>query len=263
MNAIGVRRCSPAVGAIVTGVDLHEPISDAAMADVWRALHDHGVIFFRDQHVEPDRQVEFARRLGTVLVVPELSAHAVPGQPAVLRVTNTGKQATLTENWHFDSAFFAHPPPITVLAAEQVPDIGGDTMWADQYRAYETLSPAMRKLIDPLLLAFVGTLPGGRGEVTTFHPVVATHPATGRRALRIGRPESAPHFEGMTPDESRGLLEFLYDHASRPDLAYRHAWRAGDVAVWDNRCLLHYAIHDYGDADRLMHRVTVSEAADV
>ena len=108
--------------------------------------------------------------------------------------------------------------------------------------------------------AFTGEVVGDDGErhpVTTYHPVVRSHPETGRRALGTGRIGSVPHIEGMTPEESRPLLEFLYDHVSRPEFVYRHHWSPGDVVMWDNRCLMHYAVHDYGDAERLLHRVTV------
>lgn len=253
------------MGATVTGLDLGSASDDDSAHELWRAFHEFSVLVFRDQHLDASTQLTFAKRWGTPLVVPSLADHALPGLPAVLRVTNAGKRSTLTENWHFDSAFFQHPPPITVLAAQQVPEIGGDTMWANQCLAYESLSPAMQRLIDPIRIAFVGSLPdgdAGRRDVIAYHPAVAIHPATGRKALRIGRPESAPHIEGMTREESRGLLEYLYHHASRPDFVYRHRWRAGDVVVWDNRSLLHYAIHDYGDAERLMHRVTVIETTD-
>ena len=152
--------------------------------------------------------------------MPYLAPHAVPGSPAVLRVPNMGKAKTLTENWHFDAAYFENPPPIAILAAQVLPPVGGDTMWANQYAAYEALSPAMQRLLSGLRAAFTGSMPdddGVRREVVTYHPVVRTHPATKRQALGIGRIESVPYFEGMTEEESRGLLEFLY----QPRLAAR------------------------------------------
>ncbi|HTH06613.1 MAG TPA: TauD/TfdA family dioxygenase, partial [Ilumatobacteraceae bacterium] len=136
---------------------------------------------------------------------------------------------------------------------------------ANQYQAYDALSPTMQQLLSGLRGAFTGTMPdddGVRREVVTYHPIVRTHPATGRRSLAIGRIESVPHIEGMTPEESRGLLQFLYAHAASPEFVYRHSWRDGDVVMWDNRCLLHYAVHDHGDATRLMHRVTVVDPDD-
>jgi taurine dioxygenase len=259
-----IRPLSPAVGAEVTHVDLGA-LDDAAMRELTAAFHAHGVLVFRDQHLDAPRQVAFAARWGTPLVVPYLAPHAVPGSPSVLRVTNMGKSGTLTENWHFDSAYFEVPPPIAILAAQELPPIGGDTMWSNQYLAYEALSPAMCCLLAGLRAAFTGTIvddDGTRRDVTTYHPLVRTHPATRRRALGIGRIESVPHLEGMTPEESRGILTFLYEHAAKPEFVYRHSWRDGDVVMWDNRCLLHYAVHDYGDAVRNLHRVTVVDPFD-
>lgn len=255
-----IRPLSRALGAEVAGVDLAEELNAESVESLHEAFATYSVLVFPGQHLPARSQVEFAGHWGTPLVVPRLADHAVSGTPAVLRVSNTGKERTLTENWHFDSAFFEAPPPITILAAQNIPDIGGDTMWANQYLAYKALSPAMRDLITPLRAAFVGSLPDETGaprEVVTFHPIVRVHPVTGQPSLASGHIDSMPHIEGMTAEESRGLLQFLYNHASRPDFVYRHTWRPGDVVMWDNRCLLHYAIHDYEDDARLLHRVTV------
>jgi taurine dioxygenase len=257
---VEVQPLSSAVGAAVTGVDLHSPLSDEDFAVVHQALLDHCILVFPDQHLDAEQLDAFGRRFGEPLVVPYLTAHQVQGYPAVLRVTNMGKAGTLTENWHFDSAYFEAPPPIAILAAQVLPEVGGDTMWANQYAAYDALSDTMKHLLTGLRAAFTGTKvddDGQRYDVETFHPIVRIHPLTGRRALAIGRIESVPRIEGMTEEESRPLLSFLYQHASRPEFVYRHRWSPGDVAMWDNRCLLHYAIHDYGDAPRDMIRITI------
>jgi taurine dioxygenase len=259
-SGLEIRPLSPSLGATVSNVDLSGPLDDDTFGVLQETFFAHCVLVFPGQHLTPDAQFEFGRRWGEPLVVPYLAAHAVPGQPGILRVTNMGKAETLTENWHFDSAFFEEPPPIAILAAQQLPEIGGDTMWANQYDAYDALSPTMKELIGDLRAAFTGSRVDDdsvRRDVTTFHPVVRTHPVTGRRALAIGRIESVPYFEGMTPAESRPIIEFLYSHAARPDFTYRHRWGQGDVVMWDNRCLLHYAVHDYGDTPRLLHRMTV------
>ncbi len=258
---IDVRPLSPVVGAAITGVDLSGPIDDATFAVVHRAFLDHCMLVFPEQHIDADSLDRFGRRWGEPLVVPYLAPHQVPGFPAVLRVTNMGKENTLTESWHFDSAFFADPPPIAILAAQKLPDVGGDTMWASQYAAYDALSPTMRELLGGLRAGFAGSIvddDGQRQPVLTYHKIVRTHPITGRRALAAGRPgESVPHIEGMTEAESRPLLEFLYAHTTRPDFVHRHRWSQGDVVMWDNRCLLHYAVHDYGDDVRDLVRVTI------
>lgn len=257
---VEVEPLSPAVGAAVTGVDLNQPVDEETFAVLHQAFLDHCVLVFPDQHLRPEGQDAFARLWGEPLVLPYLASYAVPGFPAVLRVTNMGKEGTYTENWHFDSAYFEEPPAIAILAAQHLPAIGGDTMWANQYLAYEALSPRMQEILSGLKAAYTGSDVDDDGErrpIKAFHPVVRTHPETGRKALATGRPESVPHFEGMTPEESRPLLEFLYHHASRPEFVYRHHWSQGDVVMWDNRCLLHYAVHDYGDEERNLHRVTV------
>jgi taurine dioxygenase len=260
-TTIVVTRLSPAIGASITGVDLDEPLDDEAFSVLQNAFLDHCVLVFPRQHLGPAAQEAFGRRFGEPLVVPYLAPHALPGFPAILRVTNMGKAQTLTENWHFDSAYFDEPPPIAILAAQQLPEFGGDTMWANAYAAYDALSDTMRGLLSGLRAAFTGTVvddDGQRRDVVTYHPVVRTHPLTKRQALAIGRIESVPLFEGMTAAESRPLLQFLYEHCTRPEFVYRHRWGAGDVVMWDNRCTLHYAIHDYGDtAERLMHRITI------
>lgn len=248
------------LGAVVTGVNLHGELDDDTAAELDRALLGYGVLVFpSDEPLAPEAQTALARRWGEPLVVPYLRDHAVAGHPAVLRVENMGKANTLTENWHFDSAYFEHPPPLAILAAQRLPESGGDTMWADQRTAHDALSPRMQTLLGDLRAAFTGTMvvDGERRPVVTYHPVVRTHPRSGRRALATGRIESVPHFEGMTADESAPILRFLYEHASQPEFVYRHRWRPHDVVVWDNRITIHYAIHDYGDEERLLHRITV------
>ena len=259
-TSVRIRPLSPMVGAAVTGVDLSGPMDDGDFAVVHQALLDHCTLIFPDQHLDAGGLEVFGRRWGEPLVVPYLKPHQVPGHPAVLRVTNMGKAGTLTENWHFDSAFFEEPPPIAILAAQRLPEVGGDTMWANQYAAYDALSEPMKRLLDGLRAAFTGTKvddDGTRYPVETYHPIVRTHPLTGRKALAVGRIESVPRIEGMTDEESRPLLTFLYQHASRPDFVYRHRWSQGDVVMWDNRCLLHYAVHDYGDEQRDLIRITI------
>lgn len=258
--AVEITPLSPVTGAAITGIDLHEPVDDATLDRLRAALFDRCVLVFPDQHLDPAAQDAFGRRWGEPLVVPYLRPYQVDGYPALLRVENMGKQGTLTENWHFDSAYFQQPPPLALLAAQQLPAMGGDTMWANQYAAHDALSPRMRALLADLRIGFTGTTrddDGNRVDTVAHHPVIRVHPFTGRRALAAGRPESAPTFEAMTPTESLPLLQFLYDHCSQPEFVYRHRWHPGDVVLWDNRGALHYAVHDYGDATRLLHRMTI------
>jgi taurine dioxygenase len=258
---ITVVRLSRALAAAVTGVDLNQPVGDDDFAAMHTALLEHAVLVFPGQHLQPGGQEGFARRWGEPLVLPYLAAHAVPGHPAVLQVRNVGKVNTVTENWHFDSAFFPRPPALTLLAAQVLPAIGGDTMWANQCTAYDALSDGMKGILSGLQAKFCGTTvadDGTRQPLVTAHPVVRTHPETGRQALAIGRAgESVVGFEGLTDEESRPILDFLYRHASSPEFVYRHRWSPGDVVMWDNRATIHYAIHDYGDAERTLNRVTI------
>jgi taurine dioxygenase len=255
---------SGCIGTEVTGADIGQPLDDATYELLHRALLDsNGVLVFRGQFLSPEGQHSFAERWGTPVVTPHLAPHSYPGCPAVLRVTNVGKENAVTENWHTDSIFLDHPPDLTILAAQEIPAAGGDTMWANLYAAYDRLSPAMQRLLAPLQGQFLGSQPdpdtGESRQVIGLHPIVRTHPETGRQALLIGRPgESVIGFEGMTQEESRPLLDFLYRHGTQPDLIYRHHWSPGDVVMWDNRCTAHYAVHDYGQTPRTLSRVTVN-----
>jgi taurine dioxygenase len=259
---IEIQPLSRALAASVNGVDLNEPIDDKNFDLLHQAFLEHLVLIFPGQHLRPAGQMAFARRWGPPMVVPYLAAHALPEHPSLLQVTNMGKANTLTENWHFDSAFFPQPPAITILAAQMLPAVGGDTMWANQYLAYEALSDGMKALASGLRARFCGTRVAEdqtRQPYVTVHPIVRVHPETGRQALGVGRPgESVSGFEGMSDEESRPLLGYLYEHASRPEFLYRHRWSPGDVVMWDNRCTMHYAVHDYGDEERTLNRVTVN-----
>ena len=255
---------SGSIGLEVSGVDLSDQLADVT----FRALHDAllascGVLVFRDEFLTPDSQHRFAGYWGRPIVHPHLAPHSYTGYPDVLRVTNSGKQRALTENWHADSIFRPDPPAVTILAAQELPAAGGDTMWANQYLACERLSPGLRRLVGQLRGKFVGRWPspetGETEQVFTLHPLVRTHPETGRPALLVGHPgDSLVALEDMTEAESRPLLDYLYEHAHSPDLIYLHHWRPGDVVMWDNRCTLHYAVHDYGEATRNLSRVTVA-----
>jgi len=263
---VSVRPLSPVLGAEVTGIDLNGGIDAATFSVLHHAFLEHLVLVFPGQHLRAGPQEAFSRWWGQPSVLPYLAAHAVDGHPAVLRVENVGKAATVTEHWHFDSAYFERPPTVSILAAQSLPAVGGDTMWANQYVAYDALSDGMKGLLDPLLACFAGSVAdadGVRQEVLTPHPLARTHPETGRRALAVCRPgTSMPCIEGLTKAESLPLLGFLYDHASRPDFVYRHQWSPGDVVMWDNRCTIHYAVHDYDDAERTLHRVTIEGSGD-
>ncbi|MDG2112461.1 MAG: TauD/TfdA family dioxygenase [Actinomycetota bacterium] len=255
-----VRPLTGSIGAAIEGVRLAE-LTDGEFEQIHSAFLDNCMLVFPGQFLSTEEHSGFAARWGEFSVSPFVTY--LDGHPGVLPLTNRGKAGTITENWHYDSAFLATPPKMTILSARDVP-VGGDTMWSNQYLAYETLSDGMKQLLDGLKAEFTGarlaSLAGGDVEVPmTLHPVVRTHPETGRKALFIGHPgDTVANFENMTEDESRPLIDFLYEYSTRPDRVFRHTWSNGDVVMWDNRCTMHYAVHDHGDLTRELHRISIT-----
>lgn len=257
--SIKVTPLTGSVGGLVEGINLNEPIKPDDFNALHQAFLEHGVLVFRNQHLEPGAHVKFANLWGTPAQHNPLDP-SVPGFPGLIQVTKIPKATASTEAWHSDSIYTAVPPKISILSAVVVPH-GGDTMWCNQYLSYERLSPTMKRLIEGLRARFTGLrLARMRGieEVpAAVHPIVRTHPETGRKALYVGHRETAQCIEGMTEAESRPLLDFLYEHSTPPDNVYRHMWQVGDVVMWDNRCTMHYAVHDYGEAERVLNRITI------
>jgi len=272
-----IRPVAPACGAEVLGIDLARP-SDAAMQRVHDALAEHAVLFFRDQHLTPEQQLEVTRRFGAVLRVPYIQPLAqYPDVIAVLKEADERRISNFGGTWHSDFSFLEQPPSLTLLYALQLPALGGDTLWASQYAAYNALSPAMQRLLDPLRAIQTAWPHGTRGPAAgaavsrsvvmvrndpeadreIAQPVVRVHAVTKRRALFVN-PVYTQHFEGMTEEESRPLLQFLFQHAVRAEFTCRLRWTPGTLAVWDNRCLLHLALNDYDGSRRLLHRTTVA-----
>ena len=272
-----VRPVAPACGAEVFGIDLGAP-SALEMQAVWQAMATHSVLFFRDQALSPTQQLEVTQRFGTVLRVPYIQhLDDYPDIIAVRKEADERKISTFGGTWHSDFSFLDQPPSFTLLYALELPAVGGDTLWASQYAAYEALSPGLQKLLDPLRAIQSawphGTKgPGGGAAVSRSigmvrgdpaadreiaQPVVRVHPATGRKALFVN-PVYTQYFEGMTEAESRPLLHYLFHHAVQAEFTCRLRWAPGTLAVWDNRCLLHLAINDYDGSRRLLHRTTVA-----
>ncbi len=275
--ALTITPVTPQCGAEVTGLDLREA-NDDTMAAVHDALAAHSVLFIRDQHLSPDEQVALTRRFGEVLRVPyiqHLAEH--PDVIAVLKEADERKISTFGGTWHSDFSFLDEPPSLTLLHAIELPAVGGDTLWSCQYSAYEALSPGMQALLEPLRAVQTAWPHGTRGpgpnaavsksvvmtrndptaDREVLHPVVRVHPVTGRKALFVN-PVYTQWFEGMTEAESRPLLQYLFDHASKAEFTCRVRWTPGTLAIWDNRCLLHLAINDYDGSRRLLHRTTVA-----
>lgn len=271
---IQVRPLAGACGAQIGGVDLSQPLSNAVFDDIHRALLDWQVIFFRDQSLSPDDLKAFASRFG------ELDVHTIlkglPGHPEILEVvTEAHDEHVYAQGWHADVTYQPRPTLGAVLYAKQVPPIGGDTMFSNQYLAYETLSEGMQRfLLNLRAVHSAKRVYGDRQEamdlkdkylmvskeeaqsVESVHPVIRRHPETGRRSLFVNDHYTI-RFEHMTEAESAPILEFLFRHAIRPEFTCRFRWTAGSVAFWDNRCVLHNPIADYHGYRRLMHRVVV------
>ncbi len=274
---LNIRPVAPACGAEVFGLDLANPPVDA-MRRVADALARHAVLFFRDQRITPEQQLEVTRRFGDILRVPYIRhLDAYPDIIAVLKEADERGISTFGGTWHSDFSFLDAPPSLTLLYALELPALGGDTLWASQYAAYDALSPGLRRLLDPLRAVQTAWPHGTRGpgpgtavsrsigmvrndpeaDREVAQPVVRVHPVTGRRALFVN-PVYTERFEGMTLDESRPLLQYLFGHATRAEFTCRLRWAPGTLAVWDNRCLLHLAINDYDGSRRLLHRTTVA-----
>lgn len=274
---VQVRRLSAALGAEITGVDLSAEVSADTLAAVRQALLDHCVIFFRDQVMTPAQQLAFARRFGSISIHPY--GPQVPGFPEVMRVFKEKEdKINFGGGWHSDMTFLEKPPLGSILYAKEVPPQGGDTMFANQYMAYEALSAGMKKTVDALNAVHSANSQYGvdglseanqnndkrsmkpttseSAKAEVVHPVVRTHPETGRRALYVNV-GFTQRFEGWTKDESRPLLRWLYEHCAKPEFTYRFSWTQNAVAFWDNRCTQHYALNDYHGYRREMNRVTV------
>jgi len=266
-----VKRYSAGCGAVVTGIDLAR-FSDAERYELWKAFLEHGVLFFRDQRLTPEDHIAFARRLGSIVInefFPESTSHR-----EIAEVRKEKEQRTnIGGGWHADHSYDAAPALGSILVARELPDAGGDTLFANLYAAYESLSEGLKRTLGTLRAKHSNRHLYGAGGLyrksdlgsqlkdgatsEAIHPVVIRHPDTGRQALYVN-PGHTLHFEGWSPAESQSLLQYLYAHATKPELTCRFRWEPGSIAFWDNRCTWHYAINDYHGERRLMHRITLA-----
>jgi taurine dioxygenase len=257
----GTWSVEPATGTI--GVEVKDGVSlaSATTSDInaIKQLVSHScVAVFRNQHMPPATMVNFAAQMAKVSYTPGLEQNTQWHD--VYRIDNPGKANARTENWHTDASFALTPAAYSVLAAAEIPKAGGDTMFLNQYISYSTLSDSYKRMLRGLRLRHVGVGQGPAGSKDhewpqQFHPIVRIHPETQRRALFINIPRLHREIEGFTEAESKPLIDFLYAHSQGIDRMYRHRWRTGDVVIWDNRCALHAAPHDYGDQTRTLYRV--------
>jgi taurine dioxygenase len=274
-QTIQIERLAGAMGAEIKGVDLSGELGNQTRQEIHHAFLDHQMIYFRDQSLDAKKQVEITRLFGKPIAYPYLAG--VDGVPEAHELTKTPSDAVNFGGvWHSDTAYKPCPDMGTVLYGIDIPDAGGDTLFANTYLAYETLSDGMKRLVDGLIGVndSEALYPGGRANrigslanmkgaynegaqpMQSEHPIVRTHPETGRKGLYISVAHTL-RFKDMTVEESKPLIQFLGDHIHRPEFTCRLRWRAGTVAVWDNRCTQHFALDDYPGKFRRMRRVTI------
>ena len=267
---IKVHPIGGAIGAEIDGVDLSQSLDHEVVSEIRQAFLDYMVVFFTDQELTPQEQLAFAKRFGDPLAYPQLKG--LPECPLVTAVTKLKhEQVNFGGVWHSDTTYLAHPPMASMLYGVEVPPYGGDTLFANQYMAYETLSDGLKKTLHRLVGVNTSTKPEvtktrearlqEAGEelkvLVSTHPAVRTHPETGRKSLYINNAHTT-HFENWTQQESQPLLDYLFKHQVRPEFTCRFRWRQGSLAFWDNRCTQHNPINDYQGFKRIMHRITLA-----
>jgi taurine dioxygenase len=272
MTSLTVQRIAGSLGAEIAAVDLREPIDDALMARIRAIWLEHLVIFFRDQALTTGQFLAFAKRIGQVIEYPFVKG--LPDFPEVIPVVKLEhERVNFGGLWHSDTTYLDMPPMASMLIALEVPPFGGDTLFANMYAAFEALSPGMQAMLQTLKGVSSSAKADAsrtredriktdaraeaRKEYVAEHPVVRTHPETGRKALYVNVGHTL-RFQDMTEEESAPLLQFLFQHQVRPEFTCRFSWRPGSIALWDNRCTQHNPINDYHGYRRIMHRVTLA-----
>jgi taurine dioxygenase len=269
---IEVRPISGALGAEISGVDMAQDLDAEVVAEVRHALLEHLVIFLRDQKATPLQQLAFAKKFGEPIDYPQLKG--LPESPFITPVVKLEHERNNFGGiWHSDTTYLPIPPMGSMLLAREVPPYGGDTMFANQYLAYEALSDGLKRTLDGL----IGVSSSSKADVSKTredalkqagsgatpknleaeHPIARTHPETGRKALYTSVAHTAC-IKGWTEKESLPLLQFLWDHQTKPEFTCRFSWKVGSLAFWDNRCAMHNPINDYHGFRRVMHRITLA-----
>jgi taurine dioxygenase len=272
MSEFAVKRVAGALGAEIQGVDLARDLSGSLAQRIRQVFLEHQVIFLRGQELTPEQFLRFAQAMGEPIEYPFVKG--LEGYPVIIEVKKLEHERTNFGGiWHSDTTYLAQPPMGSMLLARELPPFGGDTLFASQYAAYEALSEGMRQLLAPLRaisssakadvsktredrIASDGRA-DARKDYVASHPVVRTHPETGRKALYVNVAHTL-RFDGMTEEESAPLLQFLFQHQVRPEFTCRFAWQPGSLAFWDNRCVQHNPVNDYHGYRRLMHRITLA-----
>lgn len=263
-------RIAGALGAEISGVELSRPLSKAAFAEVKRLWLEHLVVFFRDQALTPAQFMAFAEQFGEPVEYPLVKG--LDDFPKIIEVRKLEHERNAFGGiWHTDTAYLERPPMASMLLAREIPPFGGDTLFANMYLAFDSLSPALKTLLQTLKAVNTSTKADASKtredaiktsgktakDYVAEHPVVRTHPETGRKALYVNSGHTV-RFAGWTEDESAGLLTYLYAVQTRPEFTCRFAWQPGSIALWDNRCAQHNAVNDYHGYRRVMHRITLA-----
>jgi alpha-ketoglutarate-dependent taurine dioxygenase len=273
-SQIEVRPIAGTIGAEIHNVDVSRDLDDTTIADIRKALLDHCVIFFRNQKLDAERHKAFTRRFGKIFIHPNYKG--MQADPEIIVITREpGDKKIVGEEWHADTTMMPEPPMGAILYAIEVPPYGGDTLFANQYQAYEALSDGMKRLLSGLKALHSDRKVAGPAanknafratkvredadwrETVSAHPVVVAHPETGRPLLYVNASYTYG-FEDMTEEESRPLLDYLLDHGHRPEFTCRFRWETGSIAFWDNRVCKHLAIHDAGPFRRVMQRTQIA-----
>jgi taurine dioxygenase len=267
-----VRQLGAALGAEIRGVDLSQPLDATSVDFIRDAFLEHIVLTIRDQSLPPAAQIAFTEHFGAVEPHPLGSRPGLPDHPQLMVLENRpGKPGARNDFWHSDISHAQCPPAVSLLHALDVPEGHGDTMFCNMYNAYEQLSLGMRQLLESMTAVHSGeaTARRNREEASdalpitdvpppVAHPVVRTHPETGRKTIFVN-PFFTLRFTDMSDSESEPILRYLHELATRPENIYRHRWRKGDVLMWDNRCAMHYAVKDYDEhMPRYLHRTTAA-----
>jgi taurine dioxygenase len=263
---------SPALGAVVRGIDLTDALGDDVVEEIHRAFLEFGVLFFRDQCLDPASLSAFGKKFGELDRYPFVAG--LSDHPEVVAVTKKpDEKINFGGLWHTDTSYLARPPMASILFAKTVPPIGGDTLFSNMYLAYEALSEGMRRMLEGVRALNTAErsaaattrihriadnpLETNGNVIEAMHPIIRTHPETGRKSLYCSDAHTA-RLEDMTEEESAPILKYLYTVQQRPEFTCRFRWREGSLAFWDNRCTQHNALNDYHGALREMYRITLA-----
>jgi taurine dioxygenase len=260
------RPSTPTIGAEVSGIDLGVPCDPGTRAELDKAFTEHKVLFFRDQHITSDQQVAFSRQFGDLEVHPFVPPK--PGHPEVMVLIANDQRKGNENTWHSDVTWREQPSLGSLLRAVEIPSVGGDTLFADMEAAYDGLPDDVKERVGSLTAIHDFARVFGRRQTPeqlaelrekyppATHPVIRTHPVTGRKSIYVNAAFTS-HIVGLPDDESEALLKVLYRQASIPEHQCRLRWEPDTLALWDNRCVQHYAVSDYWPERRVMERVTI------